>query len=194
MRSIRRKGRNPRRTTVLPLVFLCALLLFAVVPAMADAATIATTASNADIGSPIHDTATISDALLPSGTVTFDVYAAGDSNCLNAPVASFDVVVDLGGSATSPDYLPPVAGLYQWIASYHDDPLNPDPLAGNCGDPGETSTVAKVTPTLSTSASDATVGGSIHDTATISGGHNPGGTVTFEAVRSRRCNLLEPVG
>jgi hypothetical protein len=45
-----------------------------------------------------------------------------------------------------------------------------------------TYTVVQATPTLTTKASaDASLGGAISDTATIAGGHLPGGTVTFRA-------------
>src|SRR2546428_805259 len=43
------------------------------------------------------------------------------------------------------------AGRYRWIASYSGDPNN-NAVSTSCGDAGETSTVTKATPTLTTSA------------------------------------------
>src|SRR6202035_2839461 len=51
--------------------------------------------------------------------------------------------------------------------------------SGSCGDPGETSNVTPQTPALVTHAVNGTVGGSIHDTATLTGGLNPTGTITW---------------
>src|SRR2546428_6450813 len=67
-------------------------------------------------------------------------------------------------------------------------PRRPTPLpyptlsgsSTSCGDAGETSTVNKATPTLTTSATaTATAGQTIQDMATLAGGVNPGGTITF---------------
>src|SRR2546425_523861 len=71
------------------------------------------------------------------------------------------------------------AGRYRWIASYSGDPNN-NAVSTSCGDAGETSTVNKATPTLTTSATaTATAGQTIQDMATLAGGVNPGGTITF---------------
>src|SRR2546428_6981258 len=71
------------------------------------------------------------------------------------------------------------AGGFRWIASYSGDPNN-NAVSTSCGDAGETSTVNKATPTLTTSATaTATAGQTIQDMATLAGGVNPGGTITF---------------
>src|SRR2546425_168676 len=71
------------------------------------------------------------------------------------------------------------AGRYRWIASYSGDPNN-NAVSTSCGDAGETSTVNKATPTLTTSATaTATAGQTIQDMATLAGGVNPGGTISF---------------
>src|SRR2546428_7115414 len=66
---------------------------------------------------------------------------------------------DLAGSATvtgngtypSSAVTVTQAGRYRWIASYSGDPNN-NAVSTSCGDAGETSTVNKATPTLTTSA------------------------------------------
>ena len=69
---------------------------------------------------------------------------------------------------------------YYWIANYSGDSSNA--AAGHdCGVAGEVTTVNKEGPTISTLAtSTATVGESINDTATLSGGFTPTGTINFK--------------
>ena len=140
--------------------------------------TLSTSASDATIGAPIHDTATISGGYNPGGTVTFRAFGPGDTACAISVFESDPIPVS-GGTAVSGDFTPPATGAYRWIATYSGNGDN-EQFAGGCGDAGETSTVDKATPTLATNATDTTIGGTIHDTATVSGGHSPGGTVTFE--------------
>src|SRR2546425_381911 len=65
------------------------------------------------------------------------------------------------------------------MGSHPRDPNN-NAVSTSCGDAGETSTVNKATPTLTTSATaTATAGQTIQDMATLAGGVNPGGTITF---------------
>ena len=137
-----------------------------------------TTASDADIGDSIHDTATLSGGIVPTGTITFSLYGPDDPGCLTEIESSQATVI--GGMATSPEFTPSLAGEYRWVASYGGDGLLNEPVSGSCNDAGETSTVHKATPTLTTSTTDATVGDPIHDTATITDAYDPSGTVTFE--------------
>jgi hypothetical protein len=98
--------------------------------------------------------------------------------CAAAPV--FTQSVPFALPATSPAYTPTKAGVYTWVASYSGDSANA-PISGNCGDPGETVTVTPLTPTITATASPGiTLGGLINDTATLSGGFKPGGTITFK--------------
>ena len=78
------------------------------------------------------------------------------------------------------------AGSYFWIASYSGD-ANNDPVSGTCGDAGETSVVSPASPAISTSATNAIAGGTIQDTATLSGGTNPTGTITFQLFSDAQC-------
>src|SRR5207245_1605905 len=66
-----------------------------------------------------------------------------------------------------------------WIASYSGD-ANNNAFATTCNEAGETSTVNKASPAMTTSATATqTAGGTIQDTATLSGGTSPTGTVSF---------------
>src|SRR4029079_12019891 len=76
-----------------------------------------------------------------------------------------------------------------WIASYSGDAKN-NPIAGACGDAGENDTVTPAVPAISTSANETSVviGGDIHDTASLTGGVAPTGTITFNAYSTADCS------
>ncbi len=142
--------------------------------------TISTAATNGTVGSPVHDTATIAGGVAPGGIVTFKAYGPSDPECMGAAVFSKFVAVNGNGNYGSTDFTPTETGEYRWTAAYSGDGNN-KAAASTCGDAGEASQVASATPTISTAATDATVGGAIHDTATLSGGANPTGTIVFNA-------------
>ncbi|MHB1537803.1 MAG: hypothetical protein ACYCYN_04730 [Solirubrobacteraceae bacterium] len=83
------------------------------------------------------------------------------------------------GTYGSGDYTPSEPGTYRWVASYTGDSNN-EAKAGTCGESGETSTVTKASPSISTAASaGVVVGGKVSDQATLSGGASPSGSITF---------------
>jgi hypothetical protein len=132
------------------------------------------------IGGEIADTAILSGAHHPSGTITFSLFGPADENCTGTPIATDTVSVSDNGSFEAEPFTPTVPGTYRWVAAYSGDGEN-EPQTGVCGDEGETSVVDKATPTLSTSATDAVgLGAQIAATASVGGGHEPTGTVTFE--------------
>ena len=120
----------------------------------------------------------------PTGTITFQLFS--DAQCQNQ-VGQDDVVTVSGnGDYTSAAVTVNAAGSYFWIASYSGD-ANNDPVSGTCGDAGETSVVSPASPAISTSATNAIAGGTIQDTATLSGGTNPTGTITFQLFSDAQC-------
>ncbi|MFL5874139.1 MAG: hypothetical protein ACJ75T_11810 [Solirubrobacterales bacterium] len=133
-------------------------------------------ASSATVGGAIHDQVTLTGGSTPSGEVTFSVYGPDDAGC-TTPLKTTSATIS-AGKATSPDFTAPQAGEFRWKASYPGD-ANNDGVELACNAPNQTSTVAKATPTLTGSASSATVGGNIHDTVTLAGGFSPSGEVTF---------------
>ena len=149
---------------------------------------ISTTATESvTVGADISDTATLSGAYNPTGTVTFTLYS--DSSCKNAVDYSSTVDV-VNGKATSAPYTTTAAGTYYWIASYSGD-ANNAPVAGECGDPGESSQVNPATPDISTQATaEVTVGADIQDTATVTGGYHPTGDVTFVLYSDSDCTKV----
>ena len=141
---------------------------------------IATSAtSSVVVGQSIQDVATLSGGINPTGTITWNLYGPGDSNCATA-IQTFSANVTGDGNYTSPSFATTNTGVYRWIASYGGDNNN-TPVSGKCNDNGENSTVLPEAPTIATSAtSSVVVGQSIQDVATLSGGDNPTGTITWK--------------
>jgi hypothetical protein len=83
------------------------------------------------------------------------------------------------GSYDSASFTPGAPGSFRWIASYSGD-ANNDAVSGDCNSFRESVSVSTASPALSTSASaGVTLSGSVHDSATLSGGFSPGGTIRF---------------
>ncbi|GAC1338488.1 MAG: hypothetical protein NVSMB29_04350 [Candidatus Dormibacteria bacterium] len=132
------------------------------------------------LGGSITDTATLSGGNDPTGTITFDVFGPNDrTDCDSTPVFTSTKTVNGNGNYTSDPFTPSKPGTYQFVAAYGGDPNN-TPAGTRCEDPKESTTVTKATPAIGTQASaGVTVGGSISDTAILSGGSHPIGTLTF---------------
>jgi hypothetical protein len=146
--------------------------------------TIVTEASQAtEVGKEIFDRATLSGGADPTGTITFNVYGPDDIGCSGTPADTSTVAVSNGdGTYTSRSFTPSRPGTYRWVASYEGD-ANNTPATTHCNDPGEAVDVGHpmAQPALTTTPSAGGPAGSpIHDTAHLSGGDNPTGTITFE--------------
>ena len=130
------------------------------------------------IGTPISDTATVSGGINPTGTVSFSLYAPGDTKCAtDISDSSFKNIALSSGMASSPSFVTTQTGVYNWIATYNGD-VNNAPVSSTCT--SEEVVIVPTTPVIQTTASaGGIVGISIHDSATVSGGFNPTGTVTF---------------
>ncbi|MFN2608074.1 MAG: Ig-like domain repeat protein [Acidimicrobiales bacterium] len=144
------------------------------------APTISTTASaGVTLGGQVHDTAVIAGGFNPTGTITFTLYGPSDATCSTSPVSTTTATVSGNGSYDSPNATPAALGSYRWVASYGGD-TNNAAVASPCNAPNESVVVGKATPTLTTTASAGVpAGGQVHDTAVLSGGFNPTGTITF---------------
>ncbi|WP_285617860.1 vWA domain-containing protein [Actinoallomurus iriomotensis] len=138
---------------------------------------IATTPSgSAPAGGNVSDTATLTGGFHPTGTVTFQLFGPGDTAC-TTPIATRTGTVSGSGTATSGNVAAGGVGTYRWVASYSGDDSN-NPVTSSCGD--EQVVVVKATPGIATTPSKSVpAGGVVSDTATVSGGFHPSGTVTF---------------
>ena len=132
--------------------------------------------ASATVGTSIADQATVSGGLNPTGTVTFNLY--NNSNGTSAPLFT-DTETLSGGTATSAGYTTTATGTVYWVATYNGDFYNAPVATGTASEPV---VVSAATPTLGTTPqpANANVGATIADQATVSGGFNPTGTVTFQ--------------
>ncbi len=156
--------------------------------------TLTTTASGpVVVGGNITDTAHLSGGYALTGTITYSVYAPGDTSCTSALTpAPTSATVSGAGNYTSGNFATTAAGSYRWIAHYSGDTNN---VAVNtaCNDSSENSTVNQATPTLSTALvpSNPVVGQPVYDTATLSGAtNNAGGTVTYTVYTDSSCSSI----
>ncbi|MEY2481541.1 MAG: hypothetical protein QOK24_69, partial [Verrucomicrobiota bacterium] len=144
--------------------------------------TISTTASGTiNLGGNVSDSAALASGFSPTGSITFKLYGPNDGTCGNAAVFT-SAAIPVSGNATysSGNFTPATAGTYRWIASYSGD-TNNNAVAGTCNDANESVVVNKGNPAISGTAAPATgnIGTSFTDTATLSGGSSPTGTITF---------------
>ncbi len=144
--------------------------------------TLVTAASAAvKLGTQVSDSATLAAGINPGGSITFNLYGPADVSCAGAPMFTSVITVAANGTYPSMPFTPTAVGTYRWIASYGGDASNA-PVAGNCGDAGESVGVSQAAPTIATNASaGGAIGVALHDVATLAGGMNPTGTLTFTA-------------
>ncbi len=135
--------------------------------------------TSADAGTTVHDKATVTGSgPTPTGTVTFTFFSGpGALVCDAQSVGAGTVALDGSGVAhPSNSEGPLAAGSYGFRASYSGD-TNYDSSVGAC----EPLTINKVSPQISTTPSaGGPVGTVLNDTATVSGGNSPTGSVTFK--------------
>ena len=149
------------------------------------APTLVTDASPAVVlGGSVTDTATLSGASNPTGTITFKLWGpAATATCTNLVFTSNAIAVNGNGSYTSaPGFTPTAVGTYYWTASYSGDADNAA-ASGACGDANESVIVTNPSVSSPTIATNASAGGvlgiSVTDQATLGGGTSPKGTITF---------------
>ena len=131
--------------------------------------------ATATVGTSIADKATVSGGFNPTGTVTFNLY--NNSKATGTPLFT-DTETLSGGVATSKGYTATATGTDYWVATYNGDSNNHAVTSGTAAEPV---TITPASPTINTQQlpAIAIVGTSIMDKATVSGGFNPTGTVTF---------------
>jgi hypothetical protein len=83
-------------------------------------------------GTALSDTATVSGGHDPTGTVTFQLFAPGDTSCTGTPVFVDTPEPLTGGIAKSVTFTATASGTYQWVAVYSGDGGNTIAVSG-CG-------------------------------------------------------------
>jgi hypothetical protein len=142
----------------------------------------------------LHDMADLEKGFNPTGTITFTL------SYNNTVVDTDTVMVNGNGLYTTPTgfTLPSsgtVTGTYQWDATYSGDANNTSVSEINNAD--EQVTVIAAGPTLSTAPNPTTVtlganSVTLTDAATLSGGFNPTGTITFTLFYNGGSTLWTP--
>ncbi len=136
-----------------------------------------TPSGEAPAGGDVSDTATLSGGYHPTGTVTFQLFGPGDTDC-ETPIATRTGTVSGSGTAASGNVAAGGVGTYRWVASYSGDDAN-NPVTSPCGD--EEVKVVKATPGITTTPSGSVpAGGAVSDAAAVSGGFHPTGSVKFQ--------------
>lgn len=167
--------------------------------------TIVTTATDAQVGSAISDSATLSGtsqdagpvATTPlattnaGGTITFSLYGPSDTTCTSTPVfTSSAIAVNGDGTYGSGPFVPTEGvGSYRWIATYSGDAGN-NQVTGTCGASGETSTVSAAAVTSASNPSGTTGGTPAVSTSSASG--KSGSTTPVEITGATTVHTGEP--
>ncbi len=142
------------------------------------------------IGGSVYDTATLSGASANAGgSVTYNVYNNATCTSTGGGLISTlgPVTVTNGAVPDSPAWTPNAAGMDYFVASYSGDANN---TAATTGCSTESVTVVQNAASLSTqlSVTSVAIGGSVYDTATLSGASaNAGGSVTYNVYNNATC-------
>lgn len=149
-----------------------------------------TTTLSADtvvVGGTVHDSSTLTGATANAGgTVTYTVYS--DSTCSTSFADAGTKTVTNGVVPDSNSVTFNSTGDFYWQAAYSGD-ANNDPATSVCT--SEHLVVNKKSPSIATTLSAETVevGGSVHDSATLSNATaNAGGTVTYTVYTDSACS------
>jgi uncharacterized repeat protein (TIGR01451 family) len=141
------------------------------------------------IGATYKDTATLSDAasLDGTGSITFTLYAGTECDATVLDTETVDGISANGDYSTPDGFQIQNAGTYYWVASFSGDANNNDAMSG-CND--EPVVVAPNSPSIATLLSSSAVnhGGTVHDSAQLSGAtSDAGGTVTYSVYSNSSC-------
>ena len=132
--------------------------------------------SSIGAGGSVTDKATLSGGIAPTGNIGFFYSTSNACPTTGATQMGTSVTVSDNGAYTSASQTFPTAGTYYVYALYSGDGVNKE-VASAC----EPLVVGSVAPALGTvlSANAIVAGGSASDSATLSGGSNPTGSITF---------------
>lgn len=146
--------------------------------------TIITTLSSSTpiVGTTVTDTTTLTGGFQATGAVTYATFNNGA--CTGSGKAASIATLVSGLVPDSRPVLFNATGAYSFKASYSGDPNN-NPVSNDC----EPLTIQKATPAISTSLTSTTplVGTTVTDSATLSGGDTPSGTVTYTLFTNSFC-------
>src|SRR5207302_199648 len=127
--------------------------------------------------------ATLTNGFNPTGNVTFRLFS--ENTCTTQVFTSTNNLA--GVNATSGNFTTVAPGTYFWTALYNGD-ANNNTIQGVCQAANESVSIGLATPTISSQASaGGPIGMVVNDVATLAGGNNPTGTVTFRLFSENTC-------
>ena len=126
-------------------------------------------------GTPLTDTATLSDGNSPTGTITFTL-TSPSGTVVDTETATVD---GNGNYATPTGYVPTVTGTFHWVASYGGDGNNVGVASGLTDEPVVVEAASPSIATTPNPGSGRLNAVHLNDSAVLSGGYNPTGTITF---------------
>jgi cell division septation protein DedD len=99
--------------------------------------TIPSPSEGGQVGVTLTDTAMLSGAFNPGGSITFDLYGPNDSTCdADTPTFSQTVTVSGDGSYSTPaGFKTTASGTYYWSVSYSGDDSGNSSASAGCGEP-----------------------------------------------------------
>ena len=133
--------------------------------------------SSTTVGGTLKDAATLAGGFNPTGSITFTLYDPA-----NTAAGTETVAVAGNGTYTTPNgFVANTPGTWHWKAEYSGDSNNSGTVSDPADEPVTVSEIERAQPTLTTTPgpSAATVGDTLKDNATLSGGDDPSGTITF---------------
>jgi hypothetical protein len=138
------------------------------------------------VGQSVYESAALKGSFHAGGTVTYLLYAGSTCSQVSTNPGFIEVVRVTNDIVTNGATLTyEKAGYYGWKASYSGDVNNTGATS-----PCEPLTVAKASPTLTTTLSHLAIlaGQSVTDSATLKGSYHAGGTVTYEYFSGATCS------
>ena len=139
------------------------------------------------LGGSAQDQVLLMGGTSPTGTITYTVHSSPACSDAGTVVGTSTVTGD--GPYSSPSFFPASPGTYYWVAAYSGDSKN-GASTNTCGTTGPASEVLTTSPahtslsSLLSSSGTISIGGSATDSATLSGGVSPTGTIAFEVFDS----------
>ena len=101
------------------------------------------------IGTVLNDTATLTNASSPTGSIVFNLYGPGTS-CTTTAIYTQTVALIGASAATTTGFTTTAAGTYEWTASYAGDANNNAANSGCGAEAVVITTPGKASPTLGT--------------------------------------------
>ena len=167
-----------RMAVLLATMLMASMIASAGIALAASSLTVTPTSTSITVGDNTNATATLAGSST-TGTVTIALFS--DNTCTTPVGGVTEGFVTTGDGVYGPlttAYTTTTAGSLWWQATYVDDDSGSDNSTSSCVEV----TVAQATPTISTTPSGTVdpAPGDLSDSATLTGGYNATGTITFK--------------